>query len=92
MDLAAADAVRIQSIGKAAGTALRLHQLLTFRPVVSVSAAAEHLKLSFPAISKSFERLQKLGIVREFTGRQRNRLFAYDACLKILSEGTERPQ
>ena len=75
--------------GKSAGTALRLHQLLMSRPIVSVSTAAARLKLSFPAINKSFDRLEKLRIVREFTGRQRNRLFAYDACLKILSEGTE---
>jgi Fic family protein len=89
MDLSAADVEGIQSIGKAAGTALRLHQLLMSRPIISVSMAAEQLRLSFPAINKSFDRLEKLRLVREFTGRQRNRLFAYDACLKILSEGTE---
>jgi Fic family protein len=89
MGLAAADAKRIEAIGKSAGTALRLHQFLMSRPIVGVPMASELLNLSFPAINKSFERLQKLGIVREFTGRQRNRLFAYDACLTILSEGTE---
>ena len=56
---AAADSVRIQSIGKAAGTALRVHQLFLFRLVVSVSAAAARFKLSFPAVGKSFERPQK---------------------------------
>ena len=89
LELKAADAQRIQDVGKAAGTALRLHQLLTTRPIVSVPVAAERLKLSFPAINASFVRLEKLRIVTEVTGRQRNRLFAYDACLKILSEGTE---
>jgi len=89
LELAAADAQRIQEIGKAAGTALRLHKLLMTRPIVSVPVAAERLKLSFPAINTSFGRLEKLRIVTEVTGRQRNRLFAYDACLRILSEGTE---
>ena len=32
-----------------------------------------------------------LGIVQEITGRQRNRAFAYQDYLKILSEGTEVP-
>ena len=32
-----------------------------------------------------------LGIVQEITGRQRNRAFAYQNYLKILSEGTEAP-
>lgn len=89
LELGTADAQRIHAIGKAAGTGLRLHQLLMSRPILSVPVAAGRLKLSFPAINKSFGRLVKLRIVSECTGRQRNRLFAYNACLKILSEGTE---
>ncbi len=30
-----------------------------------------------------------LGIAREITGKKRNRIFAYDRYLTILSEGTE---
>ena len=89
MKLGATDAERIQSIGKAAGTALRLHQLLQSRPILSVPVAAARLKLSFPAINKSFGHLEKIGIVRELTRKSRNRLFAYAAGLKILNEGTE---
>ena len=33
--------------------------------------------------------LEKLGIVRELTGKRRNRLYGYDRYLEILSEGTE---
>jgi hypothetical protein len=33
--------------------------------------------------------MQQLGILRETTGRQRDRLFVYEAYLAILSEGTE---
>ena len=33
--------------------------------------------------------LVSLGIAREMTGRRRNRVFAYDAYLAILNEGTE---
>ena len=31
----------------------------------------------------------RLGVVREITGRQRNRLYAYDRYLAILSEGAQ---
>jgi Fic family protein len=89
MALAAKDARRIEALGKSAGTALRLHQLLLARPILSVAVAKERLKLSFPAINQSFGRLGELGVVRELTGRQRNRLFSYDACLKLLNEETE---
>ena len=32
---------------------------------------------------------ERTGIVRELTGKRRNRLFGYDAYLTILNEGTE---
>jgi hypothetical protein len=47
--------------------------------------------LSFPAGSKGMRQLKTLGIVREITGQQRNRVFAYQQYLSILNEGTERP-
>jgi hypothetical protein len=33
--------------------------------------------------------MQRLGILREITGRQRHRLFVYDRYMEILNEGTE---
>ena len=45
--------------------------------------------LSFSTASRAIETLVELGIAREITGGRRNRLFAYDADLAILSEGAE---
>jgi len=45
--------------------------------------------VSLPSVNASLAALQEAGIVREMTGRRRNRVFSYDAYLKILSEGTE---
>ena len=89
MALASKDAQRIQEIGRAAGTALRVHQLLQAQPIVSIPVAAERLKLSFPAVNTGLGHLVKLGIGRELTGKTRGRLFAYDAALKLLNEGME---
>ena len=89
MALASKDTQRIQEIGRAAGTALRVHQLLQAQPIVSIPVAAERLKLSFPAVNTGLGHLVKLGIVRELTGKIRGRLFAYDAALKLLNEGME---
>lgn len=33
--------------------------------------------------------LEKIGVARKLTGRERHRVFAYDQYLRILSEGTE---
>lgn len=84
-----ADAGRIRGSGRAAGSALRVHAVLRQRPVVSLTEAGRRTGLSFPAVARGMEVLQRLGIATELTGRRRNRLFAYDRYLAVLSEGTE---
>lgn len=83
------DRNRIEELGRPAASALRVHQYLQSKPLLSVPTAAENLNLSRPTIRKSLSHLVELGIVRETTGRQRGRLFVYDGYLAILNQGTE---
>lgn len=83
------DRRRIQEQGKISATALRVHDLLQQRPIISITAACKALELTHPAVNKSLRKLEEIGIVREITGRQRNRLYLYDAYMAILSEGLE---
>jgi Fic family protein len=83
------DKARIEALGRKAPSALRLHQLLQTRPITSVPAAATRLGVTQPTVSKSIDELRGLGIVRETTGRQRNRVYAYHRYLTLLNEGTE---
>ena len=53
------------------------------------SAAAERLSMSWPAAHAAIRKMEQLGMVREITGRQRDRLYAYTPYLDILAEGTE---
>lgn len=85
------DRERIQSGGRAAGSALRTHDVMRERPVTTLTHVAQRAGLSFPAASAGMDLLVKLGIARELTGRQRNRIFGYDRYLATLSEGTEPP-
>ena len=85
MELAAADEKRIQAIGKASGSALRVHQVLQVQPLISIAAASKRLNLTFPTVTTSLKHLGKLGIVRETTGSSYRRLYAYDRYLKILN-------
>ena len=89
MTVAAADEKRIQAIGKPAGSALRVHRLLQEQPIVSIAAAGKELQLTAPTVTAALGHLEKLGIVREATGRKYARLYTYDHYLKILNEGTE---
>ena len=83
------DQERIQETGRAAGSALRVQQVLKERPITSISQVCDRAGLSFPAASSAIQRLVELGIAREITGRPRNRVYAYEGYLSILSEGTE---
>jgi Fic family protein len=70
-------------------TSLHVHQLLQQKPIVGIPDAAQKLGISAPTIAKSIQHLERLGIIREITGKQRGRMFVYSDYLSILSRGTE---
>lgn len=83
------DRERLQNMGRSAGSALRVHQLLQRNPVLSIADAAIKLSMSWPGVKNAVATLELQGILREFTGQRRNRLYSYDAYLNILAEDTE---
>jgi Fic family protein len=85
------DRGQIEPAGRRAGSALRVHEALKARPILSLSAVCDATGLSFPAASSGMDLLGSLGIARELTGKRRNRLFVYERYLDILGEGTEAP-
>lgn len=89
LNLFDADRDQIEGLGRPAASALRVHQLLQQKPIIAIPDAARRLGISAPTIAKSVHHLERLGILREITGRQRRRLFAYDGYLRILNRGTE---
>lgn len=85
------DRAKIEPKGRRVGSALRVHEALKARPVVSLAEVCRTTGLSFPAASSGMELLVELEIARELTGKRRNRLFVYDRYLAVLNEGTEQP-
>jgi Fic family protein len=83
------DEQKVQKLGRSASTTLRVYRVLCERPLASLNHICEQTGLSFPAASKGMNLLENVGIVREITGQQRNRVFAYEQYLNILNEGTE---
>ena len=83
------DAERVQTIGRAAPSALRVFNALRERPLITLGQVLQHAGISFPTATKGMQALMTLGLVRELTGQQRNRVFIYDRYLSILNEGTE---
>jgi Fic family protein len=89
IELFGRDTEKVAALGRPAASALRVHNELQKAPLLSVPLAAKKLGISQPTIQKSLDHLQKLGIVREITGKRRHRLYEYTSYLKILDEGTE---
>ena len=89
LGLFAEDRKRIQETGRIAGSVLQVHHYLQGRPISSATAISTAVQLSSATVNKTLQILIQLGMVREITGGQRNRLFAYSQVLEILSEGTE---
>ena len=85
----ASDRAAVERRGRRAGSALRVHDALSARPILSLREICARTGLSFPASSSAMRLLVDLGIAREITGRSRNRLFVYARYLAILNEGTE---
>jgi Fic family protein len=83
------DRQRVAGLGRAAGSALAVHDLLRRRVIISPARAAEEIGLTWPTVNSALNRLVRLGIAREITGKKRDRLFAYQQQLDILNRGTE---
>lgn len=87
--LFAADRSRIQALGRTSGSVLQVHHALQGRLLSAVLPIVSQTGLAQATVYKGLERLVALGIVREITGSQRNRLFAYDNALRLLTAETE---
>lgn len=88
LEIFASDRAEIENLGRPAGNALRVHSLLQRKPLLSVPAAASELGLSAPTVRSAIENLASIGLVRETTGKQRDRLFVYSRYLDVLQEDT----
>jgi Fic family protein len=79
------DRQRVAALGRAAGSTLRVYDLLRDRIVVSAPKAAGELGLTWPTVNSALRRLEHLDIVREASGRQRGRLYVYQRQLDLLN-------
>jgi Fic family protein len=85
-ELFRADRERIEQQGRRSGSVLRVHEALKARPISSLTAIIGATGLSFPTVAAAVKLLARMNVVRELTGRRRNRLFVYDEFLRVLNE------
>jgi Fic family protein len=88
VNLVTQDRARVLAIGRAAASASRLFDIAAHEIVFTIPFAAQRLGLSEVTVGKAARHLEHLGIVREVTGRSRNKIFVYRNYLALLDEGT----
>lgn len=87
--LFSSDRRKIGAMGKAAPSALKVHELLEKHCLVNLAFAQKELGLSLPAVTHAMTRLRKAGIVEEISGKRRKQIFAYRSHWKLIARGME---
>ena len=76
-----------QKLGRAAGNGHRILEHLYQRPIVTVEAIRQLLDITYAGANNLVTRFANLGLLREITGQQRNRVFRYSPYLDLFSDG-----
>jgi Fic family protein len=71
--------------------AVRLFDLLPEHPIVTLAMTQELLETTKPTATKAIKALCDAGVLHEITGKQRDRIYAYQGYLKVLAEETDLP-
>ncbi|MHB1158317.1 MAG: Fic family protein [Phycisphaerales bacterium] len=87
--LTSTDRRKVANHAKATVPAIRLLELLPSNPVVTLPLAIRLLGVSKPTVIKAIDALQSTGILRETTGKKRDRVYAYHRYLQVLTPDTE---
>ena len=83
-----ADRDRIAGLGRAAQSALAVHQALQRQPISTSTSLVAATSLTPATVNKSLVHLERLGIVAELTNRRRGRVFSYTRYVKELASET----
>jgi len=69
--------------------AIRLFDALPKQPIITASGVMRSLKTSKPTAAKAIAALEAAKILKETTGRQRDRVYAYQGYLRLLTGDQE---
>jgi hypothetical protein len=59
--------------------------------MVTLAKTQELLETTKPTATKAIKALCEAGVLHEITGKQRDRIYAYQGYLKVLAEDTAPP-
>ncbi len=79
------DRAKIATLGRAAKSALTVHQAMLRHPIADIAKLKELTGLTNATIGKMLNILLDFGIIEETTGNKRNRLFCYNNYLLTMN-------
>jgi Fic family protein len=79
------DKEKIEHFGRGAASGMLIYRHAQVNPLFSIKSAAREMKVSFPTASAAVARMLEAGILRESSGKRRDRLFLYSKYLDVLN-------
>ena len=83
------DRQQLRAVPRMAGTLLLVQESLQAKPIATIAALTSATHLTTPTITSALRELEDRGIVKEITGRPRDRVFAYFRYLDALAREDE---
>lgn len=83
------DLKKINSLGRARFSCARAFEYLKKMPQVSVPLLVQELKVTAPTARASLQHMVDLGILKQLSGKKRDKNYLYRNYLAILEKGTE---
>jgi Fic family protein len=87
--LFAADLAKLDGLKRAGISARQVHTFVRSKAITSATKVAKALAMTVPTARAALNNLKELGIVRDVSGKGKERLYIYSALLDILEKGTE---
>jgi len=68
------------------GDLLRIHEMLFSFPIVTIPVVQEQMQVSYPAAARQVLSLERLGILRETTGKPRGKTYIYERYYRLFAD------
>jgi Fic family protein len=85
-ELLEADLARVKAAGKLTGSVQRIVEFIKKHPYLTAAVTVQKTGLTLPTVNSAIATLEELGILREITGRRRDRVYEYEAYMSILQD------
>ncbi len=79
------DRNRLRELGRLAPASLLVQEALQSKPLATIATLTKATGLTTPTVTQALRELERLGIVRETTGRARGRIYSYERYIGALN-------